>query len=351
MYTVCYILTDTEELMYYNEMLISLSSLRMQRFSGPVVILTDESTAAELQKQKRCEYKELGGAELRIVAVPGSYTQKEKSRFLKTSMRDLLSGDFLFLDTDTVVSEPLATQFDQELALVLDYNIELQNRSAQSIYNVTSLNRECGYKLDMLFPYFNTGCIWAKDTSMVHGFFHDWHDEWKNCLRRGLHHDQPALNYINRMKGGVIQELPDVYNVQISASPSPINLIPRAKIIHYFNGGFDKIYLLQFPAVKANDIHSEMIQNILLAPKEAFSKSVLIPADKEVVSIDSVKSIEEELSSIRNSISFRLGRTITWFPRKVRGGVRCYCEHGTKYTFERVLFHLHLSKDNSKHGG
>lgn len=30
-----------------------------------------------------------------------------------------------------------------------------------------------------------------------------------------------------------------------------------------------------------------------------------------------------------------VGRTITWLPRKVRGGVRCYREHGLEYTIKR----------------
>ena len=47
-----------------------------------------------------------------------------------------------------------------------------------------------------------------------------------------------------------------------------------------------------------------------------------------------------ELNSIKGSVSFRLGRAITWFPRKVRGGVRCYKEHRPAYTAHRFLEHL-----------
>ena len=57
---------------------------------------------------------------------------------------------------------------------------------------------------------------------------------------------------------------------------------------------------------------------------------------------------DEELNSIKGSVSFRLGRAITWLPRKVRGGVRCYRDHGGRYTAERILYHLHLGPDNEK---
>ena len=45
---------------------------------------------------------------------------------------------------------------------------------------------------------------------------------------------------------------------------------------------------------------------------------------------------------IRFSASYRIGRFITWIPRKVRGFFRCYREHGWRYTCKRVLVHLHL---------
>ena len=61
-----------------------------------------------------------------------------------------------------------------------------------------------------------------------------------------------------------------------------------------------------------------------------------------------LRNREAELHTVRNSFSFRLGRTITWLPRKLHGGVRCWREHGGKYTFRRLLYHLHLGPNNDK---
>ena len=60
------------------------------------------------------------------------------------------------------------------------------------------------------------------------------------------------------------------------------------------------------------------------------------------------RNLKGELNSIKGSVSFRLGRAITWAPRKARGLVRCCREHDAKYTFERILYHLHLGPDNEK---
>ena len=40
----------------------------------------------------------------------------------------------------------------------------------------------------------------------------------------------------------------------------------------------------------------------------------------------------EALRALENSRSYHIGRTITWLPRKVRGGFRCVRENGWKYT-------------------
>ena len=53
-------------------------------------------------------------------------------------------------------------------------------------------------------------------------------------------------------------------------------------------------------------------------------------------------------TALERSVSYRIGRAITWLPRKFRGGVRCYQEHGFRYTFNRLLVHLHLIQDPEK---
>lgn len=42
--------------------------------------------------------------------------------------------------------------------------------------------------------------------------------------------------------------------------------------------------------------------------------------------------LERQVQELRRSPSFRIGRAITWLPRKIRGGFRCVKENGWKYT-------------------
>jgi Glycosyltransferases involved in cell wall biogenesis len=64
------------------------------------------------------------------------------------------------------------------------------------------------------------------------------------------------------------------------------------------------------------------------------------PAQQSMKSYDA----ERELQLVKASVSFRIGHAITWFPRKIRGGVRCLKEHGFRYTFKQGLRHLHIIK-------
>ena len=45
---------------------------------------------------------------------------------------------------------------------------------------------------------------------------------------------------------------------------------------------------------------------------------------------------KNEVIAIRSSYSYRIGRFITFIPRKIRGVVRCYRDHGMRYTLREI---------------
>ena len=55
--------------------------------------------------------------------------------------------------------------------------------------------------------------------------------------------------------------------------------------------------------------------------------------------------LQYDLDCVHDSVSFRIGRGITWLPRKVRGGARCLRDHGAGYTVRRALYHMGFWKD------
>lgn len=58
---------------------------------------------------------------------------------------------------------------------------------------------------------------------------------------------------------------------------------------------------------------------------------------------EQLKTIRFDYDSMRNSVSFRIGRKITWGPRKIRGAIRCFHEHGSIYTLKRTIEHFGIN--------
>ena len=52
---------------------------------------------------------------------------------------------------------------------------------------------------------------------------------------------------------------------------------------------------------------------------------------------EDIRRTAGELSDIRGSLSFKIGRIITFIPRKIRGAIRCCKENGLIYTVKRVF--------------
>ena len=50
-----------------------------------------------------------------------------------------------------------------------------------------------------------------------------------------------------------------------------------------------------------------------------------------------IKKLKSKYKRVTNGFSYRLGRTLTWIPRKIRGGVRCLKQHGVAYTCKRIF--------------
>ncbi|MFX4681913.1 hypothetical protein ABTB34_20895, partial [Acinetobacter baumannii] len=83
-----------------------------------VIVLVDSETMMGLNGY-RADVARI--AEFQCVDVPGCYGKTERSRFIKTTIRKHVDGDFLFIDTDTVVCRELVPP-DCELGMVYDAN-------------------------------------------------------------------------------------------------------------------------------------------------------------------------------------------------------------------------------------
>ena len=51
---------------------------------------------------------------------------------------------------------------------------------------------------------------------------------------------------------------------------------------------------------------------------------------------DEIKLLQQKIKNIELSKSYKFGKILTLVPRKIKGGIKCYKEHGVKYTAKRI---------------
>jgi hypothetical protein len=228
-----YVLTSNEKDIYLEQTYVSIVSLRMYMPNAFVSLLLDVKTNETLI-DGRTRIKELVN-EVVIKQAPENLTNMQISRFLKTSMRKHIKGDFLYIDGDTIFCEQMEeiSNFSPDVALALDFHSEhdseiYMRKIPKNSYSFIKKN----FKNDIpkQSKFFNGGVIWCKDTEIGHNFFDRWHENWKKTCINGIFTDQTALTLTN-FELNVIQELDGKYNCQIWFG---VNHLHNAKILHYF---------------------------------------------------------------------------------------------------------------------
>jgi len=115
-----YVLSSDESDFYYEQALLSATSLKARIQDGYVVLVVDEVTAKTFADKRR-KLPDMA-SEVKVVTVDKKFNKKARSRFLKTSLRSHIAGDFLFIDCDTVTAGDLSEiqRLPLELGMVLD---------------------------------------------------------------------------------------------------------------------------------------------------------------------------------------------------------------------------------------
>ena len=156
----------------------------------------------------------------------------QRSRYLKTSLREIIVGDFFYLDTDTVIADSLAAidDFQWDMAAVLD-NHDGKISDAQ-------IKSEPDNWVS-LYPgrQFNCGVLFVKDTPDSRRFFKLWHENWKFSVSNGCSFDQPAHRKTIGDTRSPIHELSGQWNCQVNLATSIENQ-KDAIIFHYKRAGF-----------------------------------------------------------------------------------------------------------------
>lgn len=258
---VVYVLT-TQGCDFFSVMTrVSVASLRISNPDAYIIVACDKDSAEAL---KACGDALLGEIdELKVFDTPpGEPTFK--NRFIKTNLRNLISGKFLFLDSDTLVRKNIDQIFK------MDGDIAAAPNHATLVFEdqIWSYEREMLEALGWSSRddvYVNGGVIFYNDTPGAYAFASQWHKNWLFSSKKlNSFRDQPALNEAIRKNGVNLAVLPFQYNAQVIKAPkSGLG----ASIWHFYSTNVNiqniKFFVYIYWIFKGNVLDYRHVKNII----------------------------------------------------------------------------------------
>ena len=226
---IVYVATSSLNDIFWEQMWVSVWSLKHHNPACHVVLVTDEETYGVAKNSYRASSLDLID-EVLPYAFEKDYPQKKRSRFLKLKLRQLISGNFLYIDSDTVVTADMSEidTWDIHLGLVYDQH---ENPRPMPM-NIKGYQKLYGVELSRTDHYYNGGLIFAKDDEVARDFFERWYSNWTKAGNLFDYRDQPPLAQTVLEMGNPVTPLSGIYNCQVLTG---VRYLHEAKIIHFFN--------------------------------------------------------------------------------------------------------------------
>ena len=283
-----YTLTSTVNDLYYEQFLLSAASLKQQMPNANITLLCDSDTKKTLVG-KRSEYEKLVWKTI-ATDTPEDLSQIEVSRWVRTSMRRLVQGEFLFLDGDTIVTDDLSsiTEMNINFGACLDKHSLINNHFKKN--DIIKRDKKLKFDSHLSGRHFNGGVLFCADTPDVHKIFDRWHELWLFGRSKNILRDQPSLNAAIHENLPFFTELDGTWNCQVAFNGLPF--LERAKIIHYF---ISDTFLTASPYIfssenllrqikEAGTITNDALE-LLKKPKSAFFAETQILSGSEMLSV------------------------------------------------------------------
>lgn len=282
---IVYVVISTDEDLFLEELWASLFSLRIYHPEAIVKVMVDAPTAKRIN-----EHLSLLAmiTEIVTVDVPENYSPMARSRVIKTTIRNIIDGAFLFIDTDTIICHSLkdVDSINSDIAAVPDMHVPMTQHMAKRLIS----ERAKKYFKDDISDseyYFNSGVLYVADNDSTREFYRRWYDNWLAYFSQSKHAaDQPSLIQTDKDFGYLIKKLPDVYNSQIAMS---LRYFYEAYIIHFWHMDFiaDQSYspfmgLSIYREIKEANTITPHVEELIRNCKSAFATPTMIVGKPQI---------------------------------------------------------------------
>ena len=224
-----FVLTSSEKDFFCEQTLVAVASLRVHNPGAFVTLLMDDKTEATLTGT-RAALKEAVD-EIVALKLDEKFTPMMRSRYLKTVMRNVVDGDFLYMDSDIAIVGDLSIpeEWKDGIYAVLDFHTNLHK--AINRKKVLNNARMMGFSPILNDEIFNGGVMYAADTEKNRKFFEKWHELWLYCVDRKFYFDMASLAETDFTFGYYIKKAPGEWNCQMAYARE---FIPNGKVFHFF---------------------------------------------------------------------------------------------------------------------
>lgn len=225
---VVYVLVSSDKDIYLEQMYVSMYSLRFYNPNAYVVLLTDSQTAMTFtgRRKEMTKYAD----EIVKIELDSSLNGQQKSRQLKTSIRNRIDGDFLFIDCDTIITRDISCIDETSVSIAAC-------RDTHSSFIDNPYRDMClkdgqllGWPIEGEKDYFNSGVIYVKDNSETREFYRRWNENLNLGYSKKVYMDQPSFAKTNYEMGHIVRHLDDIWNCELKHG---IRYLKDAFIIHY----------------------------------------------------------------------------------------------------------------------
>ncbi len=230
---IVYVVTSNDQDCFLEQCWASAYSAKIFTPDCHIIILTDKETKSGILSSERKNILSVVD-EIIDVEIPAEFGKMERSRWLKTSIRKHIEGDFLYIDCDTLICDDLSDADDLDCIVggVIDRNVPLrENKSLPLIKR--RLQKAFSLNVNFDSHYINSGVLYVKDDDIARNFFDLWHNNWLLSRKHGIRIDQPSLYEAElESEKTKITELDGVWNAQIEGT---LRYFYDAKILHFFS--------------------------------------------------------------------------------------------------------------------
>jgi hypothetical protein len=225
---ICYVLSTNGEPHYGDLLAVSAQAVRRLYPNAKITILTDDQSWGPVASLGR----ELGAFVRSAGAYPGD--ARVRSRFVKTRVRGVVDGDFLYLDADTLPVAPFSELLACEAPLCAAIN-----RTRMEPFGGFPVEQGPYFeRLGWTHPtacYLNTGVVFWRECKAARELGQLWHQNWRDFFEAVDNPlDQAAFNFSIATLGIAPKIVDDRFNFRPGLSPE---LTTGACIYHFYAHG------------------------------------------------------------------------------------------------------------------